>query len=234
MRTLIATQDSELATGLCTALHNAGSGSRVVLDPGAVLLKASAGACDAIVLDLAWDESHPLLRKLRRSNITAAVLGIAAGEAASERIEALHSGADDCLPRTFDAGEVTARLHAMLRRRGREERVTLEFEELGINRLTRQAHRGGKVLHLSGREFAALEYLMLNPERAISPQEFCQQVWKLNFEPGTNLVQVTIMRLRRKVNAGFTTKLILTSPQEGYYLGSSAGSLRVPRLQEAA
>jgi two-component system OmpR family response regulator len=166
--------------------------------------------------------------------VAAAVLGIAAGEAASERIDALHQGADDCLPRTFDVGEVTARLQAMLRRRGREERVTLEFEDLVVNRLTRQAHRGGKSLHLSGREFAALEYLMLNPGRSVAPREFCEQVWKLNYEPGTNIVQVTIMRLRRKVDASFATKLILTSPYEGYYLGSAVGSLLVPRIAQAA
>src|SRR6187399_980881 len=100
MRTIIATNDNQLATGLRSALHSAGSGSRVVLDPAALLMKASNGACDAIVLDLAWDESHVLLRALRRNNVAAAVLGIAAGEAASERIDALHQGADDCLPRT--------------------------------------------------------------------------------------------------------------------------------------
>ena len=172
MRTIIATNDNQLASGLRSALHSAGSGSRVVLDPAALLMKASNGACDAIVLDLAWDESHLLLRALRRNNVAAAVLGIAAGEAASERIDALHQGADDCLPRTFDVGEVTARLQAMLRRRGREERVTLEFEDLVVNRLTRQAHRGGKSLHLSGREFAALEYLMLNPGRSVAPLDF--------------------------------------------------------------
>jgi two-component system, OmpR family, response regulator len=234
MRTLIATNDHHLATGLRSALHDAGAGSRLIQDPVALLAKASDGACDAIVLDLAWDESPQLLLKLRRNNIAAPVLGIAAGEAASERINALHQGADDCVARKFDIGEVTARLHAMLRRRGREERVTLEFEDLAINRLTRQAQRGGKSLHLSVREFAALEYLMLNPGRTVSPREFCEQVWKLNYQPGTNIVQVTIMRLRRKVDAGFATKLILTSPYEGYYLGSTVGSLLVPRIAQAA
>ena len=179
---------------------------------------------DAIVLDimLPGRDGLSILRALReRSNAIPGLILTARGEIC-EKVEGLDQGADDYLAKPFAIEEVAARLRALIRRQTGENLVRYRIQDLTLDVASRIARRGNRRIDLTGREFSLLECLMRAPGRVFTRTQLCQHVWEYQFDAGTNLVEVYIQRLRRKVDDSEPTKLIQTVRVAGYRIGDSA------------
>ncbi len=178
---------------------------------------------DAVVLDimLPGRDGLSILRALReRSNAIPVLILTARGEI-SEKVEGLDLGADDYLAKPFAIEELAARLRALIRRQSGENLVRYRIQDLTLDVATRMAHRGSRRIDLTGREFSLLECLMRAPGRVFTRTQLCQHVWEYQFDAGTNLVDVYIQRLRRKVDDNEPTKLIQTVRGAGYRIGDT-------------
>jgi DNA-binding response OmpR family regulator len=136
----------------------------------------------------------------------------------NERLEGLNLGADDYLTKPFYIDELVARLQAVVRRAAGTPQSLLAIEDLTVNLLTREVKRGGRKIELTPREFALLEQLVRSPGRVFTRPQICEQVWSYDFDPGSNLVDVYVQRLRRKVDGDAPVKLIETIRGVGYRL----------------
>jgi DNA-binding response OmpR family regulator len=178
---------------------------------------------DAIVLDimLPGRDGLSILRSLReRSNAIPVLILTARGEIC-EKVEGLDLGADDYLAKPFAIEELAARLRALIRRQTGENLVRYRIQDLTLDVASRIASRGTRRIDLTGREFSLLECLMRAPGRVFTRTQLCQHVWEYQFDAGTNLVEVYIQRLRRKVDDREPTKLIQTIRGAGYRIGDS-------------
>jgi DNA-binding response OmpR family regulator len=173
---------------------------------------------DALVLDimLPGKDGLSILRSLRGRKMTLPVLLLTARGELNERLEGLNLGADDYLTKPFFIEELIARLHVVTRRASGAGQSILAVEDLTVNLLTREVTRAGREIELTAREFALLESLMRSPGRVLTRAQICEQVWNYNFDPGTNLVEVYVQRLRRKVDGDAPVKLIETIRGVGY------------------
>lgn len=173
---------------------------------------------DAIVLDimLPGKDGLSILRQLRERKMAVPVILLTARSGLNERLEGLNLGADDYLPKPFFIEELIARLHAVMRRSSGATQSLLQVEDLTVNLLTREVARAGREIALTTREFALLESLMRSPGRVLTRAQICEQVWEYNFDPGTNLVEVYVQRLRKKIDEGAPIKLIETIRGVGY------------------
>jgi DNA-binding response OmpR family regulator len=159
-----------------------------------------------------------VLRQLReRKNVTPVLLLSARGEV-NERVEGLNAGADDYLPKPFELVELVARVRALTRRSGETKSTGLRVADLTLDTLTRQAQRGEKKIELTAREYRLLEFLMRSAGRLCGRMMILEKVWDYDFDPGTNLVDVYVRRLREKIDADFETKLLHTVRGAGYVL----------------
>jgi DNA-binding response OmpR family regulator len=178
---------------------------------------------EAIVLDimLPGRDGLSILRALReRSNAVPVLILTARGEIC-EKVEGLNLGADDYLAKPFAIEELAARLRALIRRQTGENLVRYRVQDLTLDVATRIVRRGSRRIDLTAREFSLLECLMRAPGRVFTRTQLCQHVWEYQFDAGTNLVEVYIQRLRRKVDDSESTKLIQTVRGAGYRIGDS-------------
>jgi DNA-binding response OmpR family regulator len=178
---------------------------------------------DAIVLDimLPGRDGLSILRALReRANAIPVLILTARGEI-REKVEGLDLGADDYLAKPFAIEELAARLRALIRRQTGDNLVRYRIQDLTLDLASRIARRGNRRIDLTGREFSLLECLMRAPGRVFTRTQLCQHVWEYQFDAGTNLVEVYIQRLRRKVDDNEPTKLIQTVRGAGYRIGDS-------------
>ena len=173
---------------------------------------------DALVLDimLPGKDGLSILRNLRERKMGVPVIVLTARSELNERLEGLNLGADDYLTKPFFIEELIARVHAVARRAAGTSQSILVVEDLTVNLLTREVVRSGRQIELTAREFALLESLMRSPGRVLTRAQICEQVWDYNFDPGTNLVEVYVQRLRKKVDEGATVKRIETVRGVGY------------------
>ena len=201
-----------LTKGGCT-LDEAGDGPRG-------LERALEANYDAVVLDLTLPgcDGLEVLRELRARQHTVPVLVLSARGKPAERVEGLELGADDYLAKPFVMEELLARLRSLKRRANTPVAPALRAADLTFDTLTRKTTRAGQCIDLTAREAGLLEYLLRHPNRVLSRVELQQRVWGYEFEPGTNVVAVTMGRLRRKLDEGRELALIQTVPWEGYML----------------
>jgi DNA-binding response OmpR family regulator len=178
---------------------------------------------DAVVLDimLPGRDGLSVLRALRERSNAVPVLILTARGQISEKVAGLDLGADDYLAKPFAIEELAARLRALIRRQTGENLVRYRTQDLTLDVATRIAQRGNRRIDLTGREFALLECLMRAPGRVFTRPHLCQHVWEYQFDAGTNLVEVYIQRLRRKVDYGEEAKLIQTVRGFGYRIGNA-------------
>jgi DNA-binding response OmpR family regulator len=178
---------------------------------------------DAVVLDimLPGRDGLSVLRALRERSNAVPVLILTARGQISEKVAGLDLGADDYLAKPFAIEELAARLRALIRRQTGETLVRYRTQDLTLDVATRIAQRGNRRIDLTGREFALLECLMRAPGRVFTRPQLCQHVWEYQFDAGTNLVEVYIQRLRRKVDYGEEAKLIQTVRGFGYRIGNA-------------
>ena len=173
---------------------------------------------DAIILDimLPGRDGLSILKNLRKQGNPVPVILLTARSELDERLEGLNLGADDYLTKPFYIEELIARIHTVVRRSAGEPDHLLKVEDLVLDRLHHSVKRGGAEVTLSMREYALLEYLMQTPGRVLTRTQICEHVWNYGFDPETNLVDVYIQRLRKKVDQGHDRKLIETVRGVGY------------------
>jgi DNA-binding response OmpR family regulator len=175
---------------------------------------------DAIILDVLLPEQDgvTLCRTLRRQQVNAPILMLTALDALEHRVRGLDSGADDYLVKPFEFRELTARLRALMRRTSSQKGEWLEIADLAANPGTHEVSRAGRPVELTAKEFAVLECLLRHQSRIVSRDTLEQHVWSYDFVGTSNVVDVYIRRLRRKVDDPHETKLIQTVRGAGYRL----------------
>jgi two-component system OmpR family response regulator len=186
--------------------------------------QATSRPYDALILDimLPGRDGLSILRNLRERKLAVPVILLTARSELNERLEGLNLGADDYLTKPFYIEELIARLHAITRRATGASQSILAVADLTVNLLTREVKRGEHRVELTAREFALLEHLMRSPGRVLTRVQICEQVWQYDFDPGTNLVDVYIQRIRRKVDSDSSHKLIETIRGVGYRIRPTA------------
>lgn len=180
--------------------------------------KALSESYDAMVLDimLPGRDGLSVLKNLREKGITMPVIILTARSELNERVLVLELGADDYLTKPFFTEELVARLKAQIRRTSGVHLNILKVADLSMNLVSREVHRGERTLDLTTREFSLLEYFMRSPGRVYTRSQISAHVWNMHFDTGTNMVDVTVGRLRRKVDGESEVKLIETVRGVGY------------------
>lgn len=175
---------------------------------------------DAVVLDIMLPgiDGLTLLKKMRAEGNATHVLLLTALDSIENKVNGLDAGADDYLVKPFAYDELLARLRVLLRRRSGQTTNVLEYGGLVMDLNSRTVHRDGTEITLSSKEFAVLEYLLLNPGRVLSRDKIENHVWNYDFEGGSNVVDVYIRYLRKKIDNGFNKKLLHTIRGAGYVL----------------
>jgi two-component system OmpR family response regulator len=188
------------------------------------LQKALTGNYDVITLDRMLPELDglTLVKRLREAGVRTPVLMISALSDVDERIRGLRAGGDDYMTKPFAPDEMAARIEVLLRREPAQQQTVLRVADLELDLMTRTAQRGGALIELLPLEFKLLDYLMRHSGQALTHTMIFEAVWGYRFDPGTNVIDVHMARLRRKVDAGHAQSLIQTVRGCGYRLGESA------------
>ena len=204
-------------------LQEAGFAVDACADGDAGLQCALVYSYDAIVLDLMLPRRSGLdvLAELRRGGRSTPVLVLTARDRVEERVRGLDAGADDYLAKPFAFAELLARLRALLRR-GTSSASAIEVGDLRIDLVARRVQRGGQRIELTPKEFALLEYLARHAGQVVTRTMIAEHVWDMNFDSFTNVIDVYIRYLRRKLDEPFERKLIHTRRGVGYVLGEEA------------
>ena len=179
---------------------------------------ATTRSYDALVLDimLPGRDGLSILRSLREQKLAVPVILLTARGELSERVEGLNLGADDYLTKPFFLDELVARLRAVTRRRSGDQLSILQAGDLTVNLLTREVKRSAEKVELTTREFTLLTYLMRSPGRVFTRTQICEHVWNYHHDPGTNLVDVYVQRVRKKIGEEPEQPLIETVRGIGY------------------
>jgi DNA-binding response OmpR family regulator len=220
MRVLVVEDEKKTASFVRKALQAESFAVDWVTNGVEALLAATGTPFDVIVLDimLPGRDGLSVLRQLReRKNFTPVLLLSARGEV-NERVEGLNAGADDYLPKPFELAELVARVRALTRRGGENKSSVLCVADLRLDTVTRKARRRGTEIELTVREYRLLEFLMRSAGRLCGRMMILEKVWDYDFDPGTNLVDVYIRRLREKIDADFEPKLLHTVRGAGYVM----------------
>jgi len=222
MRILLVEDDRRIARFVAKGLREQSYAVDVTGDGDDAFYKASVNDYDAAILDvmIPGRDGFQLCRDMRSSGIAVPVIMLTARDTVLDRITGLDSGADDYLIKPFAVTELLARLRALLRRGQVVRPATIHIADLLLDTRAQKATRSGRELSLTSKEYALLEYLAREEGRVVSRAEIAEHVWDENFDPLTNLIDVHINRLRRKVDNEFSTKLIHTRRGSGYILAS--------------
>ena len=220
MRILIVEDESRTAALVRKALLVEGFGVDVCENGETALEAARTAPYDAIVLDIMLPGSDGLsvLRQLRQHKNLTPILLLSARGSPKERVEGLNLGADDYLPKPFLIAELVARLRALGRRTSSSKATILKLADLVLDPVARRVERNSKVFDLTAREYRLLEFLMRSAGEVCSRMVLYQNVWEFRFDPGTNLVEVYVKRLREKIDDGFEPKLLHTIRSIGYVM----------------
>jgi two-component system, OmpR family, response regulator len=220
VRLLLAEDDEKLARALARGLRHAGYAVDLAADGEAALQQAAVWEYDAIVLDVMLPRRDGLAvcAALRERGCWAPVLMVTARGGIPDRVRGLDVGADDYLPKPFDFDELLARLRALLRRAPAERPVRLEVGDLVVDPATHAVTRGGTTVALTAREFAVLEYLARHPGEAVTRTHLIEHVWDENYLGSTNVVDVYVGYLRKKLEQPFGRPLIRTLRGVGWTL----------------
>lgn len=227
MRILVVEDDAPLASFLSKGLDAEHYAVDIAPDGEEAAWLAAACEYDLMLLDLNLPKLDGLtvLRTIRSKKKSLPVLVLTGRSRLEDRVEALDSGADDCLVKPFSFTELSARVRALLRRKPIAAETTLRIADLELNRVERTVRRAGKRIELTSKEFGLLEYLLRNAGHRITRNMIVEHVWNLSFDTGTNIVDVYINYLRKKVDEGFGAKLIHTVRGVGYELRAPSEAL---------
>jgi len=225
MRILVVEDNQRLNASLKTSLEEDGYAVDAAFDGEEGEAFALAAPYDLILLDvmLPKKDGFSLCRDLRLQRINTPILMLTARDAVDDRVSGLDSGADDYLVKPFSLSELRARLRALLRRNLPEKTALLQVGDLSMDPAEHTVQRGENSINLTPREFAVLEYLMRSPKRILTREMIEAHVWNFDFISGSNVVDVYIRRLRRKIDDPFKIKLLETVRGVGYRLVPPSG-----------
>ena len=224
MRVLVVEDYEPLARSVTQGLREAGYAVDLSGDGEEGLWYAESNAYDAIVLDLMLPKLDGLtvLKRLREKKNAAAVLVLTARDGLEDRVTGLDAGADDYLVKPFEFAELLARLRAVIRRRYQVQESVIRVGDLEVDTGARVVKRGGVAITLSAREYALLEYLALRQGQIVTRAEIWEHVYDFASDPSSNVVDVYIGYLRRKIDQDREAKLIQTRRGQGYLLEKEA------------
>ena len=227
MRVLIVEDEKRLAENLARSLRETGCAVDVAPDGEEGLFMAESSPYDLLILDLMLPKLSglELLRRFRRNGKTP-VLVLTARDEKELIVTLLNAGADDYLTKPFDLGELLARVKALIRRGKGEHSPLLRIGDLELDSVMRTVRRGGRLLKLTGMEYRVLEYLAHRPGAVVSKTELSEHLYDYNWEKFSNVIEVYISGLRRKIDGEAPVKLIHTFRAQGY-------SLRAAETQES-
>ena len=220
MRILVVEDEPAAAAVLAKGLREFTYAVDVAGNGDDALEQIAVNDYDLVILDvlLPGINGLDLCRQLREARIAVPILMLTARGGLDQRVEGLDAGADDYLPKPYHFPELLARVRALLRRGPNLEAPVLAVEDLTMDPRARQVQRAGQPVQLTSKEYALLEYLMRRQGHVVGRAEIAEHVWDDSYDPMSNLIEVYIQRLRRKIDDGHTTKLIQTRRGAGYTL----------------
>ena len=224
MRILVAEDDRQMAGVLRRGLQEQGYAVDVASDGDDGLTLATSEPYDLVILDVMLPELDglSLCRSLRTQHRSMPVLMLTARDTVDDRVAGLDSGADDYLVKPFAFRELLARVRALLRRDDLSKDPVLRAADLEVNTLTREVHRGGRSVELTSKEYAVLEYFLRHPNQVLSRTQIAEHVWDYDFVAMSNVVDVYIRYLRRKLSDESEPRLLHTIRGTGYQLKVAA------------
>jgi heavy metal response regulator len=224
MRVLVVEDDLRIAEFIRKGLEEEGHAVDVAHDGDEALDWPAVVDFDAIVLDvmLPGRDGIEVCRTLRTRGVRTPILMLTARDTVDDRVAGLDSGADDYLVKPFAFAELLARLRALLRREPVLLGTMLEVADLSLDTVTRQVSRAGTAVSLTNKEYALLEYLMRHPNQVLTRTMIAEHVWNFDFDTGTNVIDVHIRYLRRKIDDPHDLKLIQTVRGAGYRISADA------------
>jgi two-component system OmpR family response regulator len=203
MKVLLVEDERKIADFVCAGFKEQGFAVDRCENGTDGFAHASGGIYDVIVLDimLPGRDGLSILKELRKTGNTTPIILLTARNELDDRIEGLTLGADDYLAKPFFVEELIARVHALMRRVSGERQNVLAVGDLRLDRITREVTCRGETVDLSGREFNLIEYLMRSPNRVLTRTQILEHVWGYDFDPSTNVVDVCIQRIRKKISS---------------------------------
>jgi DNA-binding response OmpR family regulator len=226
VRVLVVEDERKIADFIRRGLTEHGYAVDVAYDGEEALDWPAVAEFDAIVLDvmLPVRDGMEVCRTLRGQGVKTPILMLTARDAIEDRVEGLDSGADDYLVKPFAFAELLARLRALSRRQPAVLGARLEVGDLVLDTSTREVSRRGTELELTAKEYSILEYLMRHPDQVLTRTMLAEHVWNYDFDSASNVIDVHIRNLRRKIDDGFQTELIQTVRGAGYRLSARTKS----------
>ena len=222
---MLVEDDSRVARPIAKGLREQAYAVDVAPDGEAAVYLATENEYDLVILDimLPVKDGHTVCRELRAGGARVPILMLTARGRVDDRVEGLDSGADDYLTKPFDFKELLARIRALLRRSAVLRPQVMRVADLVLNTASHAVSRGGRSVSMTAKEYALLEFLVLNQGRVVGREQIAQHVWDEHFDPFSNVIDVYIKRLRAKLDAGASKRLIHTRRGEGYLLSADPG-----------
>jgi two-component system, OmpR family, copper resistance phosphate regulon response regulator CusR len=223
MRVLLVEDDPRIARFIAKGLREQSYAVDVASTGEDALYQATINTYDLILLDVMIPEPNgfAVCRKLREAGQRMPILMLTARDAVEDRVEGLDCGADDYLAKPFEFRELLARLRALLRRPSRLQPGQLVIADLIVDTAGQMVTRGGKLIYMTAKEYALLEYLARNAGRVVGRAEIAEHVWDEEFDPFSNLIEVYVNRIRRKIDGGHVKALLHTRRGAGYVLSTT-------------
>jgi two-component system response regulator MprA len=220
MKVLVVDDEPAVRHALRRVLALEGYDVELASDGGEALRWLAASTPDAVILDVLMPEVDGLevCRRLRRIDQDTPVLMLTVRDGVRHTVEGLDAGADDYLTKPFEIDELLARLRALLRRRASGDATVLRFADLELDQSTREVRRGGRAIVLTPTEFSLLEFLLRHPRQVLTRTAILEAVWGFDFGSSSNILEVYVGYLRRKLEADGEARLIHTHRGIGYAL----------------
>lgn len=220
MRILVVEDEKKVASFIKKGLEEENYAVDIAYDGEEGLVLADINEYDLILLDIMLPklDGIEVLRRIRGNGSGVPILMLTAKDAVEDIVSGLDSGSDDYLTKPFSFAELLARVRALLRRKTKEKTDLLTIDDLILSTSTHRVKRGGREIELTAKEYALLEYFMRNPNRILTRTLITEHVWDYHFDPSTNVVDVYVNYLRKKIDQGFEKKLIHTIRGSGYMI----------------
>ncbi len=220
MRILVVEDEKKVGSFIKKGLEEENYAVDIAYDGEEGLTLAQINEYDLILLDIMLPrlDGMEVLRQIRRNGSNVPILMLTAKDSVEDIVSGLDGGSDDYLTKPFSFDELVARVRALLRRKAKEKTDLLTVGDLSLSTSTHRVKRGGREIELTAKEYALLEYFMRNPNRVLTRVLITEHVWDYHFDPSTNVIDVYVNYLRKKIDQGFEKKLIHTIRGSGYIM----------------